>query len=180
LPTLAKDESKLQIDVQQISGGFAIRATFPVSVRPTQAFAVMTDYDHMAQFIPQMRKSQILWRNGEHESVLQEGSVDLLWLHFPSFVVMSVHLASNDAVLFHSTSGNLEISGRAQVRPTAAGSVVDYVTTMKPQIAIPLGLAQNFVAHYIRQQMIALRAEMLRVGTHPAENAAQLSPDGGG
>ncbi|MGC9128239.1 MAG: SRPBCC family protein, partial [Acidithiobacillus sp.] len=60
-----------------------MHAVFPVPVSPARAFAVMTDYEHMAQFIPQMRKSQVLWRNGERESVLQEGSVDLLWLHIP-------------------------------------------------------------------------------------------------
>jgi hypothetical protein len=180
LPTLAQDESHLQVAVQPIAGGFAIRASFPVAVSPAQAFAVMTDYDHMAQFIPQMRKSQILWRNGAREAVLQEGFVDLLWLRLPSYVVMSVRFASDGTVLFHSTNGNVQISGHAQVHPTAAGSVVDYESTMKPQIAVPLGLAKNFVAQYIRQQMMALRAEMLRVNAHPAENIAQQNPDGGG
>lgn len=161
---LGVDEGNLQVEVQRVANGFAVHAVFPVAVTPTRAFAVMTDYGHMTQFIPQMHKSQVLWRDGAHESVLQEGSINLLWLRIPTFVVMSVHRLSDRAVRFHSTGGSMAIRGQADVRASADGSVVEYRATLEPQTLVPMGLAQNLVARYIRQQMEALRAEMLRVG----------------
>jgi len=106
---LGVDEGNLQVEVQRVADGFAVYAVFPVAVTPARAFAVMTDYGHMAQFIPQMHKSQVLWRDGAHESVLQEGSIKLLWLRIPTFVVMSVHRLSDRAVRFHSTGGSMAI-----------------------------------------------------------------------
>ncbi|MGC8467599.1 MAG: SRPBCC family protein [Acidithiobacillus sp.] len=162
VPVLAAKDPGLQIEVQHTEGSFAVHAVFPVPVSPARAFAVMTDYEHMAQFIPQMRKSQVLWRNGERESVLQEGSVDLLWLHIPTYVVMSVHLLPDRAVHFHSSGGSMAVSGQAEIRPLAGGSLVDYRASLKPGTVLPLAFAQGSVTRYIRQQMEALRTEMLR------------------
>lgn len=58
----------------------------------------------------------------------------------------------------------MAIRGQAEVRASADGSVVEYRATLEPQTLVPMGLAQNLVARYIRRQMEALRAEMLRFG----------------
>ncbi|MGK9453182.1 SRPBCC family protein [Acidithiobacillus caldus] len=152
----------MRIVVHPVAGRFDVHADFPIAVSPAQAFAVMTDYDRMANFIPQISKSQVLWRAGERESVLQEGSINLLWFSIPVYVVMSVHLISDQAVRFRSTGGSMVIHGEAQVHPIPGGTVVDYQAILKPKMPVPTSLAESLVTGYIRNEMEALRSEMLR------------------
>ena len=54
------------------------------------------------------------------------------------------------------------IHGEAQVHPITGGTVVDYQAILKPKMPVPTSLAESLVTGYIRNEMEALRSEMLR------------------
>lgn len=117
VPTLAQ-ASPISVHVTTQGQDFKIDASFSAPVTRKDAFQVMTDYAQMASFVPQMLRSEVLWRSGDREAVLQEGNIHLWWLRFPTDDVLQVHLYPDRAVTFHSTGGNQQLCGWAQIVST--------------------------------------------------------------
>ena len=61
---------KIQNDGEQI----IVDASFTVPVMPSQAWAVLTDFDNIPNFITGIQSSKITHRNGNHLQVSQKGA----------------------------------------------------------------------------------------------------------
>src|SRR5262245_50454819 len=60
-----------------------ISASADMKVDPHIAWAVLSDYDHLAKFIPDMKSSRVVSREGNHLRVEQKGDVGFFFYKEP-------------------------------------------------------------------------------------------------
>jgi ribosome-associated toxin RatA of RatAB toxin-antitoxin module len=76
------------------------------------AWRVLTDYDHYAQFIPDLKSSRVLARSGNTAIVEQKGEAGFFLYPFPLEVTFSVTEVPDTAVRSRAISGTFkEMSG---------------------------------------------------------------------
>ncbi|MGH8686857.1 MAG: SRPBCC family protein [Burkholderiales bacterium] len=73
------------VSVESMRRGSAveIHALATVDASYATIWSTLTDYDHLAQFVPGMKRSRVIGREGAAVLVEQEGEVKFLFLHFP-------------------------------------------------------------------------------------------------
>jgi hypothetical protein len=69
---LATHETDTRVAVQEDGGSYRVAATFTVAQPATVAMAVLTDYDHIPRFMPDVRTSRILERGPDGVVIEQE------------------------------------------------------------------------------------------------------------
>ena len=94
-------DAQLQGNVLAISTHATIRASLPT------IWQTLTDYDHLAEFIPGMRMSRVLQRHGATVIVEQVGEAKFLIFHYPIDVVVQSDEHYPATIAVHVLSGNL-------------------------------------------------------------------------
>lgn len=61
------------VEIVRTQGAFQVRVEMPVAVDVHTAWQVLTDYDHLADFIPDMQLSRLLSAPGEPLLLRQQG-----------------------------------------------------------------------------------------------------------
>ena len=68
-----------------------ISASAVMRVDPHIAWAVLSDYDHLARFIPDVKSSRVISRHGNVVRVEQTGDIGFLFYKEPVNVIFEVH-----------------------------------------------------------------------------------------
>lgn len=63
------------VDIQQVDKTFKIEASFEIESQPDLVYNVMSDFDHMSKFVPNIDTSKVLSTSGNTMKVQQKGSV---------------------------------------------------------------------------------------------------------
>jgi len=155
--------AEVEVDLQRLNNAWTVNARFCAPVSPSIAFRVMTDYDHMSQFVPSLKESRILWREGDEIDVLQRGDIPVLFLDFPSYVILHIQLFPNHLATFHTVAGNMAVHGKATVTLRGSSVLVTYDAILKPDYWVPPLIGAFILKAFVRDQMAALQAEMLRL-----------------
>ena len=73
------------VSVESMRRGPAVEisAVATVDASYVTIWSTLTDYDHLAQFVPGMTRSRVVGREGDGVVVEQEGESKFLFLHFP-------------------------------------------------------------------------------------------------
>ncbi|MGH8727776.1 MAG: SRPBCC family protein [Burkholderiales bacterium] len=94
-------------------------AVISVAVEPDLAWAVLTDYNHPADFVPDLLLSRVIGHEPLH--VEQKGETGFLIWRFPIEVVFEIEERPPRAIGFKSVSGNLKtcVASGALPKPRA-------------------------------------------------------------
>ena len=138
-----------------------IAAEVETSVDRATAWAVLTDYDHWAEFVPGLTLSRVISRPGEPLRVEQRGAVP--WLpNFPLVVVSEVQETPPKSIRFQRIVGNVRalqgdwhIVGRTPVR-------LDYRAIVEPGFPVPPQVTVEFFRQDTRLRLEGLAKEMAR------------------
>lgn len=88
------------------------------------AWQTLTDYDHLADFVPGMQRSRVLSRNGPLAVVEQVGMARFLFVSIPIEVTLATTERPPDAIEARMTKGNLKrLEGVYRIEPRAGGGV---------------------------------------------------------
>jgi hypothetical protein len=82
-----------------------VDANFTVPVTPGEAWMVLTDYDHMADFLPNVRSSKIVESAGNRVHVAQQGKAYYGPLSFSYYLVQEVALKPYTQIRSHAIGG---------------------------------------------------------------------------
>lgn len=88
----AHDNDDLIVSVSVSGGLVSVRAEFAVAVSASTAFAVLTDYDHMEDFLPDVTHSRVLQRSANTLVVSQSVRMRMGFLSMPVDSVRQVDL----------------------------------------------------------------------------------------
>jgi hypothetical protein len=141
----------------------SVQAALSVPVGAAQAFAVLTDYDHMREFLPDVVESKVVQRSANRLVVSQSGHMKLGVFSMPFDSVRQVELTPPHTLVSHAISGSVSRATVTTTLKEASGkTLITYESEAALNRWIPAGIGNGIVAAHVRQQLVAMRAEMVR------------------
>ncbi len=139
-------------------------ASAEMQVDPRTVWKVITDYDHLAQFIPDMRSSRVLQRDGDSLLVEQTGTFGFLFFKQAIEVKLSVVESPPLRIVARAVGGNFrEMEGIYELESLPAGRVrLSYSGRMVPEFPIPPLIGRIVVRRVLVKQFTAMVNEIIR------------------
>jgi len=163
LPAPAAEQFSVEAEARGSAVAVEARATLNASL--PVAWATLTDYDHLADFIPGIEASRTLERHGSLVTVEQRGEMKFLFLHFPVEAVIEADERYPLAIDARMVRGNVRLlraGYRLQPGPDDGRFVLHWSGIVQPQFWIPLFISVSVVRGNIETQFRAMVEEIER------------------
>jgi len=162
-PPLARADAVTRVDVLQSGEVYVVDAELIAAVPLSDAWAVLTDFDGMARFMPNLTESRVLSRHGNRVTVQQKGVARFGVFSRAFESVREMELTASELVRSRQLSGAVR-KAESQTRLFGNGNEthVAYHLEMEPGSWLPGLIARAFIKHEVREQFEAIAAEMVR------------------
>jgi carbon monoxide dehydrogenase subunit G len=140
-----------------------VDVNFTVPVTPGEAWMVLTDYDHMQDFLPNVQSSKIVESAGNKVHVAQQGKAYYGPLSFSYHLVQEVALKPYTQMRSHAIGGSIKkADGFTQLIPEGSGTRIVYHSESDPNLHLPRGIKQSFAAKATREHFENIKKEIMR------------------
>jgi ribosome-associated toxin RatA of RatAB toxin-antitoxin module len=170
----ATSAQPLAVTVRKLGDQVIVDVSARVEARADCVWEVLTDYDHMAEYLSAIKSSQVVSRRGNELEVAQSGEARRGFLHFSFSTVRAVELRGEREIRSHLIRGDFKsYEFTTRIVPEAGGMVSilhhgEYVpTTWVPPVVGPAMIETE-----TRKQYGELIAEILRRQACGAHNPA--------
>jgi len=162
LPAQA-DPPPRRFTVTPTAEGYACEAVMRVAVPIQRAWEVMTDFDAMARFVPNLRLSRVVKREGNVLDVEQVGVAQFGPLSLEFTMERRLELTPPRLIAAELVRGTVR-RYRSTLYLTAEreGTRLTYRVDLEPGFVAGAVLTREFLEHELREQLLAMEAEMLR------------------
>jgi carbon monoxide dehydrogenase subunit G len=161
-PALAAAQD-IDFDVSRAGDVISVNASAEIRTDPGTAWKVLTDYDHLADFIPDMKSSRVILRNADGVLVEQKGAIDFLFFSQPVDVTLAVVEQPQKRIVARGVSGNLtDLEARYELEPTATGVSLRYSGRFVPGFSVPPLIGMSVVRSVLRRRFTAMVDEIVR------------------
>ena len=171
-PQIAQAEPEIHVERRQ--GVFQVRVETPVAVGVQTAWQVLTDYDRLAQYVPDMRSSRIVSGAGEPLRVRQEGGAEFLFFTVSIEVELRIEETPPERLTFTAVGGNMkQMHGEWRITRTGQGILLGYEAAIEPKLWVPPLLGTSLMRRNVARQVAGVVNEMLRRqagGAAPSES----------
>ncbi|MGE4582594.1 MAG: SRPBCC family protein, partial [Synechococcus sp.] len=143
--SLATGEAIQQTMERLPSGTRRLAAQLRCELPSTLLWDVLTDYEHLDQFIPNLSSSELVHREGDMVRLQQEGSQKLLGIRFSAQVLLELKEFRSEGVLsFSMLKGDFRrFEGSWKIRDFPDGSSLLYELTVQGCLGMPIGLIEE-------------------------------------
>ena len=153
----------LWVDVDRNGSSFAVHAMATVAAPISTVWEVLTDYDHLASFIPGLSRSAVQAREANRVVVEQKGEARFLVFSYPIEVRLEVLESPTDSIVSRAIGGNLKrMQGRYELRNAAGGIQLRYSGALEPDFGLPPIIGTLAVRTMVEEQFGAMVAEIER------------------
>jgi carbon monoxide dehydrogenase subunit G len=160
---LAGAAQDLSVEVKRDGASFDIRAAATVAAPLATVWEVLTDYEHLAGFIPGLSQSTVELRAANRVLVEQKGEARFLVFSFPMEVRLEVLESPSDSITSRAVGGNLKrMRGRYDLKSVDGGILLRYSGEMEPDFELPPVIGTLAVRTMAEEQFAALVAEIER------------------
>jgi len=168
-PPLARAEAVTRVDVAQDGDVYIVDTVIIAPVPLSDAWSVLTDFDGMARFVPNLTESRIIDRSGNRVTVQQKGMARFGLFRFAFESVRELELVANEVVRSRQISGAMR-TAQSQTKFLEAGGAtrITYHAELEPGTWLPGFISRGFIAHEVREQFEAIANEMVRRRTQAA------------
>jgi ribosome-associated toxin RatA of RatAB toxin-antitoxin module len=167
--TAAPPMPVLELKVQQVAGadgGKAYRIDSSGTVAATRAAAwrVLTDYDHLADYVPDLKSARVLARDGDKVTVEQVGAARFLIFSREIRLVVQVHEQPPHKIDVSLIDGDLKAyrCSWELIPLDTGGTRVLYHAEIEPRFYVPGLVGASLVRKDIARLMTAVLARMDR------------------
>ncbi len=153
------------VSVQVLKAGdsVVINASFSVPVPPKLAWDVLTDFNHMSNFISNVTFSSITEQHGNTLQVAQKGAANSGPLSFSFNSIRAIELKPFERITSHVISGSMKkLDGTTTLRAEGNGTRVVYHADSIPDTYVPPLIGPKFIESETRHQFEEMRIEMMR------------------
>ena len=164
LRTDAQDAKDIVVHVKKNGATIIVDVEMAVQAPPLAAWDVLTDYDHMAQFVTNVQASKITDRKGNTLVVAQKSGTSFGLLKFSFDNVREVELVPHSEVRSKLISGDMKASAFTTriVSNGGGGARVFNHGEFVPTMWVPPVIGTAFLEAETRRQFHELRNEMTR------------------
>ncbi len=154
----------IDVSVRQDGEHIVVDVSARVAAKIENVWAVLTDYEHMPEFLSALKSSQVLSRKGNELEVAQTGEARRGFLHFSFATVRAVELTPEREIRSHLIRGDFKsYVFTTRLANEADGTVLithhgEYV----PTSWVPPVVGPAMIETETRKQYLELTTEMLR------------------
>ncbi|MGK6310472.1 SRPBCC family protein [Variovorax sp. DT-64] len=161
---LAASVDRINVETDGQGELITVTASADMQVDPRTVWAVISDYDRLAEFIPDMRSSRVIRRDGDQVLVEQTGEFSFLFFRQPVEVRLAVSESPPRRIVAQAVGGNLQsMEGRYVVESLAGNQVrLSYSGRLVPGFQVPPFVSRIAVRSTMDRQFRALVQEILR------------------
>jgi len=162
MPAARADD--VALTVEDSRGIYIVQGAFTAPVSPEVAWDVLTDYDHIGDFVKSVRASRVEQRGDGWLLLRQDARGGTFPLLKTMHVWLRVHEQPGRQIKFVDRLGQdfRVYNGEWNLAPTPAGSAVQYTLEARPMAAMPRQLARAWIRHAARDLLQEVRVEMIR------------------
>lgn len=167
--TDTQDESGIVVRAEKNGETIIIDAEMNVRAPVAAVWDVLTDYDHMAQFVANVNASKITDRNGNTLTVAQKSSTAFGLLKFSFDNVREVELVPNREIRSKLISGDMKDSAFTTRLVSDGGGITRVLNhgVFIPTMWVPPVIGTAFLESETRRQFAELRSEIMRRAMAP-------------
>lgn len=142
----------------------SVKVSAEMQVDTRTVWKVITDYDHLAEFVPDIRSSRVVQRDGDSLVVEQTGKFSFLFFQQTVDVKLAVVESPPLRIVARAVGGNLkEMEGIYELESLPAGVVrLSYAGRMVPEFSIPPLIGRMAVRRVLVKQFTAMVKEIVR------------------
>jgi len=127
------------------------------------AWAVLSDYDQLARFIPDMKSSRVISREGNKLRVEQKGEMGFFFYKEPVDILLDVHEEPPTRITARGIEGNIKgLETRYELHSSDAGVRLDYAGRFIPDFSIPPLIGMPIMNRLIERRFRAMVNEIQR------------------
>jgi ribosome-associated toxin RatA of RatAB toxin-antitoxin module len=146
---------------------YQVSAHGEVAAKPAAVWRILTDYDHMAEFVPDLHSTRVLERSGDQAIVEQRGVAHFLFFRREIRLLVQVReqpmsridisLVDGDMAVYHCTWRLVPV-------PETGGTRIVYSGALAPKFYVPAIFGANLIRADIAKMMAAVLARIDRPG----------------
>ena len=135
-----------------------------LDLAPEWIWSVLTDYDHLDRFIPNLASSRLLWRRGNQVALEQVGTQQFCRLRFSARVQLELNEEPEQGRLaFRMLEGDFRcFQGIWQVGADATSTWLLYDLTVQGKPGMPIGLIEQRLKEDLASNLRGVQREAQR------------------
>jgi hypothetical protein len=158
---VAADSPIRSIDVKYDGEAYVVDAVMFGPIGQAVAWEVLTDFDHMAQWVPNVAVSKVLKQEGNSVTVEQRGMARFGGASFPYVTERRIEMKSPSAIKTTQLKGSLRrVESLIALEPEGKGTRLIYHLEIVPSVLARAVMSTSFVEHEIIEQFTAIFGEM--------------------
>ena len=156
-------EPDLHVNADSDWGVVTIKADMLVPADAKTAWQVLTDYDNLARFVPEMESSRVISKPGQPKRVEQQGKSGILSFLVPEYIVLQMDEKPVEQIRFKAITGSVN-SMRGEWRIVGTGNQVRvlYNARIIPLLPLPPLIGTSMIEDDVESKLSAVRREMVR------------------
>ena len=160
-------DKEIEVRAQNDGKRIIIYATFLVPVVPQQAWAVLTDFDNIPNFISGVQSSRVINRTGNNLHVSQRGITKYGFFTYSFDSVGEVNLSPFNKIQERMISGSMrKMEETTILLPEGNQTRINYHADIVPGHWIPRFVGQFFIENDARERFQQMKNEMIRRGKY--------------
>lgn len=156
----------IQQDMERLPGGCRrLAVQLRIGLDPDAIWAVLTDYDNLSRFIPNLQSSRQLWRRDDVVGLEQEGAQTFMGLRFKARVQLELtEHREQQRLSFVMTKGDFRrFEGSWQIGGLSTeATTLFYELTVQGCVGMPIGLIEQRLREDLAANLRAVQQEALR------------------
>jgi ribosome-associated toxin RatA of RatAB toxin-antitoxin module len=151
------------LDAKLQGDSIDVRASAVLNADAATAWRVLTDYDRYAEFIPDLRMSRVVARDGTKITVEQSGDAPLWLVKMPIHVTFEVNEMPPHGLQARTVAGSVRVLASSYaLTPLASGVRLDYDGQIVPTFEFAGRIERMAVKRNAARQFQALAEEIER------------------
>jgi ribosome-associated toxin RatA of RatAB toxin-antitoxin module len=170
LPAMAQRPA-LEVNVQRVNTGdgrvYEVNARGEVAAAPAAVWRILTDYEHMAEFVPDLHSARVLSRSGDQVVIEQVGVAHFLFFRRAIHLVVQAREQPISQIDISLVDGDMKVyrcSWRLVPVPETGGTRVIYSGALAPKFYVPGMLGSSMIRSDIEKMMGAVLQRLDRPG----------------
>lgn len=154
----------IQVEVEDLGDRRRqVRGCVLIPVERQRVWQVLTDYDHLAEFVPNLVESRFLGSENGRKLVRQVGSQKVLFAHFSAAVVLAIEEIFPHQLRFQEIEGDfLLFEGFWELAEWLnQQTLLTYHLQVKPPRRMPVGLVERRICRDLAFNLQAIRERCL-------------------
>jgi carbon monoxide dehydrogenase subunit G len=153
----------IEVQVKTAGDNVIVDVNFAVPATRQEVWGVLTDFDHMADFVSNLKESKVVSVSGGTLTIFQRGSATYGPVSYPFESKREITLVPFHKIRTRLISGNMrKMEGTTHLIEEGGQTRVTHHTDSIPEVWFPLVVGQVFIEHEMREQFNEMRNEIIR------------------